>query len=101
MAKKALVVKDERKKALACRSRERRSTVRNMRNDKSISLKERIAIQAKLNSLPRNSSPVRSKNRCSITGRPRGYYRKFGISRIQLRVLANWGKLPGVVKSSW
>ncbi|AHX11222.1 ribosomal S14p/S29e family protein [Neorickettsia helminthoeca str. Oregon] len=101
MAKKSLVVKDARRRELSLRLREKRQSIRKMRNDKSISLKERISFQARLNSLPRDTSPVRSKNRCAITGRPRGYYRKFGISRIQLRVLANWGRLPGVVKSSW
>lgn len=101
MAKKALIVKDKRRSVMALRSRDKRSALREVRNDKNISLKERIAAQTKLNSLPRDGSFARSKNRCAITGRPRGYYRKFGISRIQLRVLANWGKLPGVVKSSW
>ena len=55
----------------------------------------------KLSELPRNSSSVRYKNRCALTGRPRSYYRKFGISRIMLREMASWGLIPGVKKSSW
>ena len=62
---------------------------------------EFFAAQKKLQKLPRNSSPVRIRNRCSLSGRPRGYNRKFGVSRIQFRELALAGKIPGVVKSSW
>ena len=69
--------------------------------DRSKPLDERFAAQLKLNELPRNSSKTRLRNRCGVTGRPRGYYRKLGISRIALRDLGNTGKVPGVVKSSW
>ena len=69
--------------------------------DKNISLEERIKFQNKLNDLPRNGSAIRHRNRCEITGRPRGNYRKFGLSRIKLRELSMSGDLPGVVKSSW
>ncbi|MDA9742412.1 30S ribosomal protein S14, partial [Pelagibacteraceae bacterium] len=65
------------------------------------SLEERISYQNKLNDLPRNGSSIRHRNRCQITGRPRGNYRKFGLSRIKLRELSMTGDLPGVVKSSW
>ena len=69
--------------------------------DKNISLEERISYQNKLNDLPRNGSAIRYRNRCEVTGRPRGNYRKFGLSRIKLRELSMSGDLPGVVKSSW
>jgi small subunit ribosomal protein S14 len=62
---------------------------------------EFFAAQKKLAKLPRNSSPVRVRNRCSMSGRPRGYHRKYGVSRIQFRELALAGKIPGVIKSSW
>ena len=65
------------------------------------SFRIRIKFQNKLNNLPRNGSSIRHRNRCEITGRPRGNYRKFGLSRIKLRELSMSGDLPGVVKSSW
>lgn len=67
----------------------------------NVSEEERMAAQEKLNKLPRNSSPVRLRNRCSLTGRPRGYLRKFQMSRICFRQLANEGTIPGVFKASW
>src|SRR5690606_5933507 len=69
--------------------------------DKSAPPEERFAAQLKLAELPRNSSPVRIRNRCDLSGRPRGYYRKFRLSRIALRELASEGQIPGMVKSSW
>ena len=69
--------------------------------NKNISLEERLSYQNKLNDLPRNGSSIRHRNRCEVTGRPRGNYRKFGLSRIKLRELSMSGDLPGVVKSSW
>jgi small subunit ribosomal protein S14 len=71
-----------------------------MRNPESTD-EEFYAAQRKLSKLPRNSSPIRVRNRCSVTGRPRAFFRKFGLSRLTLRELANEGKLPGVTKSSW
>ncbi len=68
---------------------------------KDITMEERIKLQNKLNDLPRNSSHIRVRNRCKLTGRTRGVYRKFGLSRIKLRELTVLGSLPGVVKSSW
>ena len=68
---------------------------------KDISIEERIKLQSKLNDLPRNSSSIRYRNRCKLTGRTRGVYRKFGLSRIKIRELSMSGDLPGVVKSSW
>ena len=68
---------------------------------KDLSMEERFKIQSKLNDLPRDSSKIRVRNRCELTGRTRGVYRKFGLSRIKLRELSMSGSLPGVVKSSW
>ena len=68
---------------------------------KDISIEERLKLQSKLNDLPRNSSSIRYRNRCKLTGRTRGVYRKFGLSRIKIRELSMSGDLPGVVKSSW
>lgn len=69
--------------------------------NRSLPLEERFEAQLKLNKLPRNSSKVRYRNRCQVTGRPRGYYRKFKMSRISLRELAAFGMIPGLTKSSW
>ena len=72
-----------------------------MANDESLTLEERFQARLKLAALPRNSAAVRIRNRCEITGRPRGYYRKLKMSRIALRDLASMGLVPGLVKSSW
>ena len=69
--------------------------------DKTISIEERLKLQNKLNDLPRNSANIRYRNRCKLTGRTRGVYRKFGLSRIKIRELSMSGDLPGMVKSSW
>ena len=69
--------------------------------DRTAPPEDRFAAQLKLAELPRNSSPTRVRNRCSLTGRPRGYYRKFRLSRIALRELASSGQIPGMLKSSW
>ena len=70
-------------------------------NDPDVSIEEKLEVQVAFSKLPRNSCPTRLKRRCEVSGRPRGYYRKFGISRIALRDLALRGMLPGVRKSSW
>jgi len=72
-----------------------------MAKDESLSLEERFTARLKLAKLPRNSAPTRVRNRCEVTGRPRGYYRKLKMSRIALRELGSLGKIPGLVKSSW
>ena len=69
--------------------------------DAKVSMEERFAAQLKLSALPRNSAPSRVRNRCEVSGRPRGYYRKLKLSRIALRELGNFGQVPGMVKSSW
>ncbi len=79
----------------------KRKKLKDIIMDKKLSLEERFKAQQKLSSLPRNSSKIRIRNRCQITGRPHGVYRKLKISRIALRKLGLEGKIPGMVKSSW
>ena len=101
MATKASVAKNERRKKIVERYRERRTELRSLVRDERLPPEQRFEAQLLLNKLPRDSSPVRIRNRCVVTGRPRGYYRKFGLSRIALRDLALRGELPGVIKASW
>ena len=101
MAKQSSVQKNLLRKKLIKKFKLKRDTLKIKIKDKNLSLEERIAFQNKLNDLPRNGSAIRHRNRCEITGRPRGNYRKFGLSRIKLRELSMTGDLPGVVKSSW
>ena len=101
MAKLSSIKKNLFRKKLIKKFKSKRELLKSKIKDKNISLEERISLQNKLNDLPRNSSSIRHRNRCEITGRPRGNYRKFGLSRIKLRELSMTGDLPGVVKSSW
>ena len=101
MAKQSSVQKNLSRQRLIKKFKQKRKMLKLKIMDKSISLEERISFQNKLNDLPRNGSAIRHRNRCEITGRPRGNYRKFGLSRIKLRELSMTGDLPGVVKSSW
>ena len=101
MAKTSQIHRDRRRKLLIEKYAERRAELRAKLKDRSVSMEEKLEVQMAFSKLPRNSCPTRLKRRCSLTGRPRGYYRKFGISRIALRELALKGYLPGVRKSSW
>ena len=101
MAKLSAVQKNLRRYKLIEKYQAKRKMLKSKIKDKNISLEERFTYQNKLNDLPRNGSAIRHRNRCEITGRPRGNYRKFGLSRIKLRELSMTGDLPGVVKSSW
>jgi small subunit ribosomal protein S14 len=101
MAKKSSIETNERRREMAERYRERRRQLKKAVMDKSLDPEERFDATLKLADLPRNSARVRIRNRCVLTGRPRGYYRKFGLSRIALRELASQGQIPGCVKSSW
>ena len=101
MAKVSAIEKNKHRRQMVDQYEERRAALKAIINDRSKPLDERFAAQLKLNELPRNSSKVRLRNRCAVTGRPRAYYRKLGISRIALRDLGNTGKVPGIVKSSW
>ncbi len=101
MAKLSSVQKNLFRLKLIKKYQSKRKNLKSRIKDKNITLEERIILQNKLNELPRNGSAIRHRNRCEITGRPRGNYRKFGLSRIKLRELSMSGDLPGVVKSSW
>ena len=79
----------------------KRAMLKKIINNKKLELSERFAAQLKLDKLPKNSSRVRIRNRCGVSGRPHGYYRKLKISRIALRDMASAGKIPGIIKSSW
>lgn len=101
MAKKSAIAKNNRRKKLVAKYAERRAELKAIMKDPMSTTEERDDAFLALRKLPRDSSPTRVRNRCELTGRPRGYYRKFGISRIALRELAHRGDLPGVTKSSW
>ena len=101
MAKLSSIQKNLYRQKLIKKYKLKREDLKSKIKNKNLSLKERISYQNKLNDLPRNGSSIRHRNRCEITGRPRGNYRKFGLSRIKLRELSMTGDLPGVVKSSW
>lgn len=101
MAKTSAVEKNKRRMKLAKKYAARRAKLKAVAFDMALSPEERFAAQLKLAELPRNSSPVRVRLRCDMTGRPRGNYRKFRLSRIALRDLATTGQIPGMVKSSW
>jgi len=101
MAKKSMIEKNNRRRRMAAKYADRRAELKQLAKDQSLSPEERFQAQLKLAELPRNSSPVRIRNRCEMSGRPRGYYRKLGMSRIALRDLGSTGLIPGMVKSSW
>jgi len=101
MAKKSAVNRNNRVKRLIKQYSGKREALKAIANDDSKSLEERFDARLKLAELPRNSSPVRYRNRCDVTGRPRGFYRKLKMSRIALREMGNFGQVPGLVKSSW
>ena len=101
MAKKGKIENNEKRKRLVAKYARKRAALLAIARDRSRPIEERFEAQMKLAKLPRNSAPIRVRNRCELTGRPRGYYRKFRLSRIALRELANQGKLPGVTKASW
>lgn len=101
MAKVSKIVKNEKRKKMVARYAEKRKALKKIINNPESTPEEIDEAVIRLQKLPRDASPVRVKNRCSQTGRPRGYLRKFGISRVALRELALEGQIPGVVKSSW
>ncbi|TDI63176.1 MAG: 30S ribosomal protein S14 [Alphaproteobacteria bacterium] len=101
MAKKSAILKNQRRIKLVAKYAGRRERLKAIAADKALPQEERFIARLKLAELPRNSSPTRVRNRCRLTGRPRGNYRKFKMSRISFRELASSGKIPGVVKSSW
>lgn len=101
MAKKSAVARNEKRKRMVAKYAKKREELKRIIADPKTTDDEFFTAQRKLAELPRNSSPIRIRNRCSITGRPRAFNRRFGLSRITLRELASQGKIPGVVKSSW
>ena len=101
MAKKSMVEKNNRRRKMAKQFANRRSKLKQIARDKTLPMEERFAATLKLAELPRNSSATRIRNRCELSGRPRGYYRKHRLSRIALRDLGSKGLIPGLVKSSW
>lgn len=101
MAKKSSVNKNERRKALVAKVKPKLEKLKAIANDESRDETERLIARLRMAELPRNGNPTRVRNRCALTGRPRGYYRKFGLARVMLRDLANHGQIPGVTKSSW
>ncbi len=101
MAKLSSINKNERRKKLVKKYAAKYAKLKAVADDKSVDDTERLMARLKLAEIPRNGNPTRVRNRCATTGRPRGYYRKFGLCRIELRNLANHGMIPGVTKSSW
>ena len=101
MAKKSAVQKNLKRIKMVNKFEKKRDKLKKIIMNKKLELSERFAAQLKLNKLPKNSAKVRIRNRCGISGRPHGYYRKLKISRIALRDMASAGKIPGIIKSSW
>jgi len=101
MAKKSSIEKNNRRRKMTKSQSGRRSRLKAIANDKTRPMEERFAASLKLAALPRNGSATRIRNRCEVTGRPRGFYRKVKMSRIALRDLGSKGLVPGLVKSSW
>ena len=101
MAKKSSVEKNKRRMRMVKQLAAKRARLKAVANDKTLPIEERFAARLKLAEMPRNSAPSRVRLRCELTGRPRGNYRKFKLSRIALRELASTGQIPGLVKSSW
>ena len=101
MAKKSMIQRELKRAKLVARHAEKRAALKATIRNPNSSDEERSAAQAKLNSLPRDSSPSRQRKRCAITGRPHGVYRKFGLGRNKLREAAMNGEIPGLTKASW
>ncbi len=96
-----MIQRELKRQRLVMKYAKKRETLKKQINSVATSLKEKLVLHRKLQQLPRNSSSVRLHNRCMVTGRPKGYYRDFGLSRHVLREMAHQGLLPGVQKSSW
>jgi small subunit ribosomal protein S14 len=101
MAKKSMVAREEKRKKMVMKYVEKRNTLREVIRDPKKSTEEKLAAQVQLQKLPRDSNATRIRNRCNLTGRPHGYYRKFGLSRNKLREATMRGDVPGLVKASW
>lgn len=101
MAKVCMVERDKKRKKMTKRDANKRAALKAIIRDRKVAPEERFQAMLKLDEMPKNGTKIRMRNRCALSGRPRGYYRKFNLSRIALRDLASRGELPGVVKSSW
>ena len=101
MAKTSAILRNLKRIRMAKKFEKKRKKLKEIINNKKLPLNERFAAQLKLSKLPKNSAKTRIRNRCEITGRPHGVYRKLRISRIALRDMASAGKIPGITKSSW
>ena len=101
MSKLALKLRDQNRRKTAKKYAAKRTELMSLINDQKLSPEDRYEARLKLQKLPRNSSPVRLRNRCAITGRPRGVYSKFGLGRTKLRETVMRGEVPGVIKASW
>jgi len=101
MAKTAVINREKKRRLAVKKFADRRRALLEAANNPKASPEERYAAREKLQKLPRDASPVRLRNRCALTGRPRGVYRKFGLARGKLRLIALHGEIPGVIKASW
>ena len=101
MAKKSMIEKNNRRRRMSKQKSSKRSELKATIMDKETTMEDRFTAVLQLAKMPRNSAKVRIRNRCELSGRPRGVYRKFKLSRIALRDLASSGQIPGVIKSSW
>lgn len=101
MAKKSMVEREKKRQKLVAQYATRRAALKAVASDQTAPMEDRFKANLKLAELPRNSSATRLHNRCELTGRPKGYYRKLKLSRIMLRDLSQFGQIPGMVKSSW
>lgn len=101
MAKLALINRQEKREKLVAKFAAKRAQLVAIVNDQSLTEEERFDARLKIQALPRNANPTRLRNRCAVTGRPRGVFRKFGLGRNKLREIAMKGEIPGVVKASW
>lgn len=101
MAKVSAFTKNKRRARKAANGAAKRAELKKIIMNRDLPIEERFKAQLKMNELPRDTSRIRVRNRCEVTGRPRGYYRKLKMSRIALRELGSIGKIPGLVKSSW
>ncbi|MCF0252933.1 MAG: 30S ribosomal protein S14 [Duodenibacillus sp.] len=101
MAKLALINREQKREATVAKFASKRAELKAIINDASSTMEERLAAQAKLQALPRDANPVRLRNRCALTGRPRGTFRKFGLCRGMIRDAAMRGDIPGLIKASW
>lgn len=101
MAKKSATERNKKRQRLAARDLTKRNALKEIAEDRTLPMEDRFGARLRLAKLPRNGAAVRVRNRCALTGRPRGFYRKFRISRIALRELASAGLIPGMTKSSW